>query len=271
LLGTAARERVRATATPERPFLDKVSTVIHGHRRFLEVADAKTTAGNAGLALDVSVEEDLRQELKRTIQSHAETLDHLATPVAIFDRDQRLQFHNQAFQRLWELDTPFLSRRPDNGEFLERLRADGKLPELHAWRDWKEQMLSVYRSVESTPHLWHLPDGQTLNVFRQCPSAGRGDLGVRKPDREGRSGNPIQHACCRPRARPSTIWPKASACLDLMAGSVSPIRPSVRVWGLTEEQVKPGTHIREIAEACEPSYREPDGWKLFAGEITSFR
>jgi PAS domain-containing protein len=92
--------------------------------------------------------------------------------VAIFDRDQRLQFHNQAFQRLWELDTPFLARRPDNGEFLERLRADGKLPEPHAWRDWKEQMLSVYRSVETTPHLWHLPDGQTLNVFANAHPQG---------------------------------------------------------------------------------------------------
>ena len=79
LLGTAARERVRAAVTPERPFLDKVSTVIHGHRRFLEVADVKTPSGNAGLALDVSIEEDLREELRRTIQSHAETLDHLAT------------------------------------------------------------------------------------------------------------------------------------------------------------------------------------------------
>ena len=67
LLGTAARERVRAAVTPERPFLDKISTVIHGHRRFLEVADVRTKSGNAGLALDVSIEEDLREELLRTI------------------------------------------------------------------------------------------------------------------------------------------------------------------------------------------------------------
>ena len=194
LLGTAARERVRAAVTPERPFLDKISTVIHGHRRFLEVADVRTSSGNAGLALDVSIEEDLREELRRTIQSHAETLDHLATPVAIFDRDQRLQFHNQAFQRLWELDTPFLARRPDNGEFLERLRAEGKLPEPHAWREWKEQILSAYRAVDDNAATlasagW--PDPQCL---RQCPSARRRHLGLREPDREGRSRNPLQHA-----------------------------------------------------------------------------
>ncbi len=269
LLGTATRERVRATATPERPFLDKVSTVIRGHRRFFEVADAKTPAGNAGLALDVSVEEDLRQELKRTIQSHAETLDHLATPVAIFDRDQRLQFHNQAFQRLWELDTPFLSRRPDNGEFLERLRADGKLPEPHAWRDWKEQMLSVYRSVETTPHLWHLPDGQTLNVFANAHPQG-GVTWVfenltEKFDLETRYNTLLQ-------AQGETIDHLAEGVgVFGPDGKIRLSNPSFRaLWGLTEQQVKPGTHIRQIAEACEPSYRDPDGWKLFAGAITGF-
>ncbi|MDP2733953.1 MAG: PAS-domain containing protein [Hoeflea sp.] len=269
LLGTAARERVRATATPERPFLDKVSTVIQGHRRFLEVADVKTPSGNAGLALDVSIEDDLREELRRTIQSHSETLDHLATPVAIFDRDQRLQFFNQAFQRLWELDTPFLARRPDNGEFLERLRAEGKLPEPHAWRDWKEQILAAYRSVETTPQLWHLPDGQTLNVFANAHPQG-GVTWVFENLTEKVSLE----------TRYNTLLRAQGETIDHLAegvgvfgpdGKIRLSNPSFRaLWGLTEQQVQPGAHIRHIAEACEPSYREADGWKLFAGEITGF-
>jgi signal transduction histidine kinase len=269
LLGTATREKIRASVTPERPFLDKVSTVIHGHRRFLEVADVKTPAGNAGLALDVSVEEDLREELRRTISSHAETIDHLATPVAIFDRDQRLQFHNQAFQRLWELDAPFLARRPDNGEFLERLRADGKLPEPHAWRDWKEQMLSVYRSVETTPHLWHLPDGQTLNVFANAHPQG-GVTWVfenltEKVDLETKYNTLLQ-------VQGETIDHLAEGvCVFGPDGGIRLSNPSFRaLWGLNEDEAKPGAHIRDIAAACAPSYREPDGWKLFANEITSF-
>ncbi len=269
LLGVAAREKIRASATPERPFLDKVSTVIHGHRRFLEVADVKTVAGHAGLALDVSVEEDLREELQRTIRSHAETLDHLATPVAIFDRDQRLQFHNQAFQQLWELDTPFLARRPDNGEFLERLRTDGKLPEPHAWRDWKEQVLSVYRSVDATPHLWHLPDGQTLNVFANAHPQG-GVTWVfenltEKVDLETKYNTLVQ-------VQGETIDHLAEGVAVFGPdGKIRLSNPSFRaLWGLNEEDVAPGVHIRDIAAACEPSHGEPDGWKLFAGEITSF-
>ena len=269
LLGTAARERVRASQTPERPFLDKVSTVIRGHRRFLEVADVKTSSGSAGLALEVSIAEELREELKRTIKSHAETLDHLATPVAIFDGDQRLQFHNQAFQSLWELDTPFLSRRPDNGEFLERLRAEGKLPEPHSWRDWKEQMLSAYRSVETTPHLWHLPDGQTLNVFANAHPQG-GVTWVfenltEKVDLETRYNVLLE-------AQGETIDHLAEGVAVFGPdGKIRLSNPSFRaLWGLTELEVKPGTHIRTIAEHCEPSHRDPDGWRLFAGVITGF-
>jgi hypothetical protein len=56
--------RHAGTAFP-RQGLDGYSRVIAA---FLEVADVKTPAGNAGLALDVSVEEDLREELRRTIQ-----------------------------------------------------------------------------------------------------------------------------------------------------------------------------------------------------------
>jgi PAS domain-containing protein len=104
--------------------------------------------------------------------SHAETLDHLATPVAIFDRDQRLQFHNQAFQRLWELDTPFLARRPDNGEFLERLarrRQTARTACLAGLEGADAVGLPLGRD---TPHLWHLPDGQTLNVFANAHPQG---------------------------------------------------------------------------------------------------
>jgi len=269
LLGTASRERIRAATTPERPFHEKVSTVIGGHRRFLEVADVRTHTGSAGLALDVSVEEDVREELRRTLRSHAETLDHLATPVAIFDRDQRLQFYNQAFQRLWDLGAGYLERRPDNGEFLERLRADGKLPEPHAWRDWKDQVLSVYRSVEAQPQLWHLPDGQTLNVFANAHPQGGAtwifENLTEKVDLEARYNTLL-------RVQGETIDDLAEGvCVFGPDGKLRLANTAFRaLWGLTEAQTRPGTHIRELAILCQPSYDKPDGWKLFAGAITGF-
>ncbi|MGO8657830.1 alkaline phosphatase, partial [Rhizobium ruizarguesonis] len=86
-LTTVARERIRATTTPESPFHDKISTVVHGNRTFFDVVDVRVPGGSAGIAIDVSDIEAVRAELERTLKSHAETLDHLATPVAIFDGD----------------------------------------------------------------------------------------------------------------------------------------------------------------------------------------
>lgn len=269
LLGTAARERIRMTLTPERPFVEKISTVIHGHRRFLEVTDVKTSAGQAGMAIDVSQIDDVREELQRTLSSHSELLDQLATPVAIFDRDQRLQFFNQAFLKLWDIDRPFLERRPDNGEFLERLRTDGKLPEPHNWRDWKEEVLSVYRAVESEPQLWHLPDGQTLNVIANTHPLGGAtwifENLTEKVDLEARYNTLV-------RVQGETIdHLDEGVCVFGPDGKLKLVNTAFRaLWGLTEEETKPGTHIRAIASACQPSHDAADGWPLFTNAITGF-
>ena len=80
MLGTQVRERMRSEVTPDRQYEDKVSTVVHGDRVFYEVVEARGETGSAGLAVDVSELEAMREELARTLRSHAETLDHLATP-----------------------------------------------------------------------------------------------------------------------------------------------------------------------------------------------
>ncbi|TDH37845.1 PAS domain-containing protein [Pseudohoeflea suaedae] len=269
LLGSATRERIRMSVTPERPFLEKVSTVVRGHRRFLEVADVKTAAGQAGLALDVSEIEDVREELKRTLGSHSDMLDQLATPVAIFDREQRLQFFNQAFLKLWDLDTAYLERRPDNGELLEKLRSLGKLPEPHSWRDWKEQVLSVYRSVDTEPQLWHLPDGQTLNVIANAHPLGGAtwifENLTEQVDLE---------------ARYNTLVRVQGETIDHLTEGVSVFGPDGKIklsntafrslWGLTEAETRPGTHIREIANLCQASHDKADGWPLLTSAITGF-
>ncbi|MBW3099106.1 sensor histidine kinase [Pseudohoeflea coraliihabitans] len=269
LLGSAARERIKMTLTPERPFLERVSTVIRGHRRFMEVADVKTPAGQAGLAYDVSDIEDVREELNRTLNSHSEMLDQLATPVAIFDRDQRLQFFNHAFQQLWDLDLGFLERRPDNGEFLEKLRSEGKVPEPHSWRDWKEEVLTVYRAVDTEPQLWHLPDGQTLNVIANAHPRGGAtwifENLTEKMDLETRYNTLV-------RVQGETIDNLAEGvCVFGPDGKIKLSNTAFRaLWGLSEEETRPGTHIREIARLCQPSHDAPEGWPLFLSAITGF-
>lgn len=264
-----AREKIRAVSTFDTPFRDKLSTVVKGNRTFFDVVDARSPAGTTGIAIDVSGVEAVREELNRTLKSHAETLDHLATPVAIFDGNQRLQFYNQAFQRLWNLDMGFLERKPDNGEVLDRLRSGGQLPEQLNWKQWKANALSVYQALDTQSDLWHLPNGQTLRVFATARPQG-GVTWVfenltEKVDLE---------------TRYNTLVQVQGETIDHLAEGVAVFGPDGRIrlsnpafratWGINETEAKPGTHIRAIEQACLMSYDQPDGWKRFSHIITSF-
>jgi signal transduction histidine kinase len=268
-LTTVAREHIRVAATPESPFHDKISTVVRGNRTFFDVVDVKLPSGSAGIAIDVSEAASVRAELERTLKSHAETLDHLATPVAIFDGERRLQFYNQAFVALWELDIAFLESKPDNAELLERLRAAKKLPDQLNWKSWKETALSVYRALDTQTDLWHLPNGQTLRVFATAHPQG-GATWVFE--------NLTEQVALETRY--NTLVKVQGETIDHLSegvavfgadGRIRLSNPAFRMlWGITEADAKPGTHIRAVGETCLPSYDRPDGWKTFAELITSF-
>lgn len=269
LLETATREKIKAVATPDSPFRDKVATIVNGNRTFYEVVDVKTRNGSAGIAIDVTRSEAVRDELKRTIKSHAETLDLLATPVAIFDDRQQLQYYNQSFRQLWDLDIPFLESSPAHGELLDRLRAAGKLPEQLSWKNWKDNVLSVYRAIDPHTDLWHLPNGQTLRVFATTrPQGGatwvfenlteKVDLEMRYNTLLKVQGETIDHL-------------SEGVAVFTPDGKITLSNPAFRaLWGITAIEAEGGTHIRAIEAACLPSYEKPDGWKTFSRIITSF-
>ncbi|NRF11416.1 sensor histidine kinase [Agrobacterium pusense] len=269
LLNTVTRQKIRAAATPESPYHDRISTVVAGNRSFFDVVDIKTAGGSAGIAIDATEAETISEELKRVLKSHAETLDHLATPVAIFDGRQRLQFYNQAFATLWGLDLVFLESGPDNSELLDRLRTAGKLPEQLNWKNWKEMALSVYRSLDTKTDLWHLPNGQTLRVIATAHPQGGAtwvfenlteqvDLQMRYNTLVKVQGETIDHLA-------------EGVAVFGADGRIRLSNPAFRaLWGVTAEQAETGRHIRAIEAACAPSYDGPDGWRAFSQFITSF-
>jgi signal transduction histidine kinase len=268
-LGTIAREKIRATATTASPFHERVSTVVRGNRSVFDVVNVVAKGGSAGMAIDVSEADVIRAELTRTLKSHAETLDHLATPVAIFDRDQRLQFYNQAFARLWDLDLGFLESRPDHNELLDRLRSQNKLPEQLNWRNWKESVLSVYRSLDTQTNRWHLPNAQTLQVIATAHPQG----GVTWVFENLTEQVDLE-------TRYNTLVKVQGETIDHLAEGVAVFGPDGRIrlsnpafraiWGITDEQTRPGTHIKAIEAACAMEYDKPDGWRLFGQMLTNF-
>ena len=62
-----------------------------------------TDWASSARAIDVTEVSAGEARLQQHIDAHADTLDKLATAVAIFGRDQKLSFYNRAFARLWGL------------------------------------------------------------------------------------------------------------------------------------------------------------------------
>lgn len=165
LLDRSAREESARCRKAGRPYEARVAAVVAGKRRILDVVEQLTAGGSAGIAIDVTDLESTRSDLKHQTESHGRTLDQLPTAVAIFDTAQKLIFYNSAYRKLWNLPSMLLDSRPSDGEILEKLRSDRKLPEQADFRVWKAEVLSAYRAVEAREMWWHLPDLRTLRVL----------------------------------------------------------------------------------------------------------
>ncbi|SFK66356.1 Signal transduction histidine kinase [Mesorhizobium albiziae] len=267
-LGSQAREAVAKHQAGQAVFEQTMSTVVEGDRRMFAITDVAGGGGSAGIAVDMTAAESIRAEYERMVRSHADTLDQLTTAVASFDADGKLVFHNQAFQKLWDLDTKFLASAPDNAILLDRLRTDGKLAEQPEWRRWKENVLNAYRSVDPQEHWWHLPDGRTIRVIAN-PQPKGGVTWVfenltEKIDLESRYNSAV-------RVQGET--------LDNLAEGVAVFGPDGRVrlanpafstlWGLDADFVKPNTHVSEIRAVCD-ILTEDSPWAGFVAAVTGF-
>lgn len=128
----------------------------------------------AGIAYDITRQEELETHLRRETASHAEVLERLGTAIAVFAADQRLSFHNTAFAKLWKLDPFWLRDGPSYGEILESLRDQRRLPEVADFPAFKEKELDHFHSlIEPLEDVLHLPDGGTLRrVLAPHPMGG---------------------------------------------------------------------------------------------------
>lgn len=267
-LGTAARQAIATHHLSEAVFSRRVSTVVAGDRKVFAITDVASPSGSAGLASDVTEIENVSAEYERTLRNHADTLDQLNTAVAIFDDRQKLRFFNQAFQKLWNLDTVFLESAPDHALLLDRLRSDGMLAEQPEWRRWKENLLYAYRAVDPQEHWWHLPDGRTLRVVAN-PQPKGGVTWVfenltEKIDLESRYNTAV-------RVQGET--------LDNLAEGVAVFGPDGRLrlvnpafsslWRLPPGVAETGTHISVIRAACDV-VTENSPWNELVASVTGF-
>ena len=164
LLEQSSRDEIARQQQQGGVFKGDMGTVIDGQRRQLRVVVCATPSGSIGSAEDIGEIHQIRKTLQQTIDSHTNTMDQLATAVAIFDAGQRLVFHNTAFETLFRLPPSLLEAKPNHERILTAMRSAERLPLDSDFTSWKAQILEAYKSSEAAESLWHLPGGETLRV-----------------------------------------------------------------------------------------------------------
>jgi signal transduction histidine kinase len=153
-----------------------ISSTLDGERRQMRVFDIPLgDTGVAGVAIDVQDLVDARAEFKRLSDAQRDLLDIMSAGVAQFDADHALSFANLPFQRLFAFKDQWLADKPEFARVLDRMRENGKLPEVRDFPEWRSEHENWFRSLQPNEENWLLPDGTHLRVLGQ-PMPGGGLL-----------------------------------------------------------------------------------------------
>ena len=252
-----------ASARSQNSILEaKRFAVVGGQRRAITFTEIPLgDAGIIGTAVDVTDVAAAEARLQQHVDAHVDTLDKLATAVAIFSREQKLTFYNRAFARLWGLPEDWLERHPGDGEILDRLREARKLPEQRYYQAWKKGRLALYQDArdKTTEELWHIPGGQTLRVVSQPhPFGGLTFLYEDVSEKLTLESNY------------NTLIKVQSATLDTLVEGVAVFGPDgrlklhnaafARIWDLTVEELRGEPHVRAIAAAASARFGDSVLW-----------
>ena len=260
-----------ATARAQRQAVEaKRYVVLAGQRRALAITEVPTDGGIVGTANDVTDVAAGEAKLQQHIDAHTDTLDKLATAVAIFDQDQKLHFFNRAFARLWNLPENWLDKHPKDGDVLDRLREARRLPEQRDYQVWKRERLALYQTARDYPSedLWHLPGGKTLRVVAQPHPFG--GLTFLYEDVTEKLSLESSY---------NTLIKVQSATLDTLQEGVAVFGPDgklklynaafARIWALSPKDLAGEPHVRAIAAACSEKYGEVAVWERLIQNIVS--
>lgn len=248
-------------------FRERLPATVSGDRRMMDVSEVSYAGGSAGMAVDMSEVEEVQSNLRRTLEGHAQTMNLLATAVAIFDERRHLVFYNSAFEDLWQLEPRFLDSEPDNGLLFDTLREDGKIAEQPDWSKWRNGLLEVYESTQPVEDWWHLPDRRTLRV-------------VASPQRQGGVTWVFENITeqLEMESRYIALTQVQGETLDHLSEAIAVFAPDGRLklsnpsfqqlWALEDEQVAANTPISQITELCSRSMVDDSVWQMLSTGVT---
>ncbi|MFA5592909.1 MAG: ATP-binding protein [Micavibrio sp.] len=234
--------------------------IIGGKRRWMELNEIPLpgTHHTLGMALDLTAEEEGRNELERHITANKELLEQLRSGIALFGADQTLQFFNTAYAAQWGLEEQWLNNRPRLGDILEKLRENRRLPEEADFRAWKQSWLDMFtRLIEPHDDMLYLPDGSAVRVMIVPHTLG--GLAMIYED----VTNHLQL-----ESSYNTLVAVQKETLDNLAegvvvfggdGRLKLWNPAfAKIWDLNPEELEDGPHINKITDRAEGFFEEKE-------------
>jgi signal transduction histidine kinase len=268
LLESRQRGAVDQTLATRQPYTERISLITGGERKPHDVIALPIDGASAAAAIDVAALERARGELDRLVAAYDRTLHRVATAIAIFGPDQHLTFFNEAYARLWQLDPDWLATGPSDGQILDRLRQDGRLPIVGEYRPWKEKVLAGYRTGEAYEDWWHLPDGRMVHVATEQ----RPDRGVTYlyDDESERFALESRYNALIHVQRETLDSLKEGVAVFATDGRLKLFNSALlQIWKLARQVLEMEPHVAEIIRQARTLYEDAATWSQITRAVTS--
>ena len=264
--GTAALARLaRETGRPQR---GRRKIALGGALRSLELLETPTEEGSIGFAQDLTREAEAESALRRHEEATEQTLDAIRVGVAFFDREERLNFCNQAMARLWSVGDAEIDRRPTLAEVFDMLRARRRLPEERDFGGWRAEQLRQIRGLAAQQNFdstWHRPDGRAIHVSWSAHPLG-GVLAVFEDVTEAFALR-SQYKAARSTQKTMLSYLREGVALFGADGALQTANQAfAEIWGLPDfGGARP--HVAEIARLCSSLYDDPHLWEGVVAQV----
>ncbi len=142
--------------------------IIDNERKLYNLTEVSLDGSNEfiGYAEDVTQIEQLHNKLDSYVTAQKILLENLSVAIALYDKNQKLQFYNNAFAKLLNFNSLLLTSNPTYYEVISNLF---ELKELLEHKDYEvlyKQKFEFFTTLlDPYNYLLHLKDGRVLSVL----------------------------------------------------------------------------------------------------------